>query len=127
MPVSFSRTTWFTRSILTCIDLNSGIAVRSIRPMITAMSGMMIAIIADSCTSCLSAMKMPPTIMIGARIITLSIIMTTICTCWTSLVFRVMSEGAPKVLISVAEKLSTRRKIAPRTSRPNAIAVFEPK
>jgi hypothetical protein len=42
-------------------------------------------------------------------------------------VLRVISEGVPKTLVSFWEKLITRRKIALRTSRPNAIAVLEPK
>ena len=94
--------------------------------MMTAISGMITAIIAESGTSWRSAMMMPPIIMIGARIMTLSIITTTIWTCCTSLVLRVMSDGAPKRFTSVCEKLSTWRKIAPRTSRPNAMAVFDP-
>ena len=71
-------------------------------------------------------MMMPPMAMIGAEIMMLSIISTTICTCCTSLVLRVMSDGVPKWLTSVCEKLSTLRKSAPRTSRPNAMATLEP-
>ena len=41
------------------------------------------------------AMMMPPIAMIGARIIMFSAIITTICTCCTSLVLRVMSDGVP--------------------------------
>ena len=51
-------------------------------------------------------------------IIMLRPISTTIWTCWTSLVLRVISDGVPKWLSSACEKLSTLRKIAPRTSRP---------
>jgi len=71
-------------------------------------------------------MMMPPTHMIGAAIVTFSIISTTICTCWTSFVLRVISEGVPKWLSSACEKLSTLRNRAPRTSRPKAMAVLEP-
>ena len=39
---------------------------------------------------------------------------------------RVISDGVPKRFISACEKLSTFRKIAPRTSRPKAMPVFEP-
>ena len=39
---------------------------------------------------------------------------------------RVISEGAPKWLISRAENSVTRRKIEPRTSRPNPIATLAP-
>ena len=69
---------------------------------------------------------MPPTARIGAMIIMFRPIRTTIWTCWTSLVLRVMSDGVPNRLSSACEKLSTLRKIAPRRSRPNAIPVFDP-
>ena len=68
----------------------------------------------------------PPTARIGAMIIMLRPISTVIWTCWTSLVLRVMSDGVPKWLSSACEKLSTLRKMAPRTSRPKAMPVFEP-
>ena len=51
---------------------------------------------------------------------------TSICTCWTSLVVRVISDGAPKRLTSRAEKARTRPKIASRTSRPKLIATRAP-
>ena len=71
-------------------------------------------------------MMMPPMAMIGAAITTLSIISTTICTCCTSLVVRVMSDGVPKRFTSAWEKLSTRRNSAPRTSRPKPMEDLEP-
>ncbi len=67
----------------------------------------------------------PPTAMIGARIITLSARTRTVWTCWTSLVFRVISVGGPNRLVSAwenAEHLHGRSH--PRTSRPKPIAVF---
>ncbi len=64
----------------------------------------------------------PPTIMIGAEIIRVRAMKTTIWTCWTSFVLRVMSEAGPKWLISTCEKPSTARKMAVRTSRPKPIA-----
>ena len=73
------------------------------------------------------AMITPPIAVIGARIIMLSAIMTTCWTCWTSLVLRVISDGVPNRLTSVCAKLVTRRKMAPRTSRPNAIDVRAPR
>jgi hypothetical protein len=42
-------------------------------------------------------MKMPITMVIGAAIIIVHVITTSICTCWTSLVMRVISDGAPKL------------------------------
>ena len=68
----------------------------------------------------------PPTARIGAMIIMLRPIRTVIWTCWTSFVLRVMSDGVPKWLSSACEKLSTLRKMAPRTSRPKAMPVFDP-
>jgi len=72
-------------------------------------------------TSWRRAMIRPPTIMIGAETMTVRPIRTTIWTCWTSLVLRVMSEAVPKWLTSTCENDSTERKMAPRRSRPNPI------
>ena len=77
----------------------------------------------DNSTSARSAMTTPTTIMIGAPTIIARVRKTSICTCWTSLVVRVMSEGAPNWLSSRAEKLRARSKTASRTSRPNPMAV----
>lgn len=70
---------------------------------------------------------MPPTHMIGADTSRVNVIRASICTCWTSLVVRVISDGAPKWPISRAEKDWTRSKTAPRMSRPTAEAVRAPK
>ena len=67
----------------------------------------------------------PPTAMIGARIITFSAMTRTIWTCWTSFVLRVIRVGGPNRFVSACEKARTFWKIAARTSRPNAIAVFD--
>ena len=80
----------------------------------------------DSPTSSRSARTIPPTHMIGAPIISVHDITTSICTCWTSLVVRVISDGAPNRAISWAEKVPTREKTELRTSRPKAIAVRAP-
>ena len=50
---------------------------------------------ADSGESWRNAMITPPTQMIGAEIIMVKLSSTTIWTCWTSLVVRVIREGAP--------------------------------
>ncbi len=71
---------------------------------------------------------MPPTHMIGADTISVKVIRTSICTCWTSLVVRVISEGAPnwpdlaggEVLHPVEDRRRARR-------GPTAIAVRAPK
>ena len=46
----------------------------------------------------------PPMIRIGAEIITVRAMKTTVWTCWTSFVLRVMSDGGPNLLISTCEK-----------------------
>ena len=114
------------RSIFFCIDLKSGNARVSTRPMKTPITGTATRITLESGTSKRSAMMMPPTAVIGAASVRLSIISTSICTCWTSFVVRVISEGVPKWLSSACEKLSTLRNSRPRTSRPKAMAVLEP-
>ena len=53
-------------------------------------------------------------------------ISTSICTCCTSLVSRVIRLGAPNSWTSRWENVPTRWKIAARTSRPKPIAVFAP-
>ena len=68
----------------------------------------------------------PPTIVIGAATSSVHDIRTRICTCVTSLVMRVISDGAPSAATSWAEKSVTRWNSAPRTSRPNAIATRAP-
>ena len=83
-------------------------------------------ITAESGTLSRSARMMPPMAVTGAAMVMLSIISTIICTCCTSLVLRVISEGVPNTLTSVWAKLPTRAKSAARTSRPNDIAVREP-
>ncbi len=67
-------------------------------------------------------MTIPPTAMIGAITSIVNVISTSICTCCTSLVLRVISDGAPKWPTSRAEKRPTWWKIRARRSRPAAIA-----
>ncbi len=50
---------------------------------------------------------MPTTMVMGAAIAIVQPITTSNCTCWTSLVIRVMSDGAPKCPTSRAEKSVT--------------------
>ena len=45
--------------------------------------------------------------MIGVEMNRVQPISTSICTCWTSLVLRVISDGAPNVLSSRAENVPT--------------------
>ena len=58
----------------------------------------------DSPKSSRIAITMPPTIMIGMVTAIRQVIIASICTCWTSLVARVISEGAPYVVTSRLEK-----------------------
>ena len=72
-------------------------------------------------------MKTPPTMVIGAEIIIVQVIITSICTCCTSLVVRVIKLGAPNWLSSRVLNDNVRSKTAPRTSRPKLIAALAPK
>ena len=51
----------------------------------------------------------PPTIRIGAETMTVSAMKTTVWTCWTSFVLRVISDAGPKWLTSTCENVSTLR------------------
>ena len=69
-----------------------------------------------------TAMMMPPTAITGAVTSIVAPIITSICTCWTSLVLRVISDPTPKAVISRSQKPLTRSKTSPRRSRPMLIA-----
>ena len=64
--------------------------------------------------------SLPPTIMIGAATNSVQVIRTSICTCCTSLVMRVISDGAPNWPTSRAEKPVTRWKSAAAHVAPEA-------
>ena len=125
-PASVSRMTWLIRSSLTCIARKSGIARYMTMPMNATMIGSTTTRRPDSGTSWRMAMMIPPMIRIGAEISRVRPMNTTIWTCCTSLVLRVISDAGPKWLTSTWLKLSTLRKIALRTSRPKPIAVLAP-
>ena len=118
--------TWLIRSSFFCIAWNSGIA----RDITTAMKPTMIGSTTtrrpDSGTSWRRAMMIPPMIRIGAEIIRVRARNTTVCTCCTSFVLRVISDGAPKWLTSTWLNVWTFRKIPLRTSRPKPIAIWAP-
>ena len=65
-------------------------------------------------------------IVIGAATSNVQPINTSICTCVTSLVMRVMSDGAPTSPTSRAEKLVTLWNRSRRTSRPKLMAALAP-
>ena len=107
-PVICSRSTWLMRSILACMDRNSGTTMTRITPITTAMTGTATASSGDSAEPSLTAMITPPTHMIGAMTIRVRAICRNSWICWTSLVLRVMRDGVPKSFISRAEKACTR-------------------
>ena len=80
----------------------------------------------DRPTSWRSAMNTPTTIVIGAAIAIVDAITTSIWTCCTSFVIRVISDGAPKVPTSRAEKSVTWWNRFLRRSRPKPIATLAP-
>ena len=127
MPVICSRTTRLIRSMRTCIVRNSGRIRTMIIPTMPTSTGTITSSRPDSGMSWRSAITMPPTHMIGADTISVKLSSTSICTCCTSLVVRVISDGAPNWPSSCVEKSCTRWKTAARTSRPSAIAVRAPK
>ena len=126
MPVSCSRNTWLTTSIRFCMSRNSGTMREMIRPIEISSTGTLTAISQDRPMSCCMAMMIPPIARIGAATNSVQVISTTICTCCTSLVVRVISDGAPNCDTSRSENSLTRWKIAPRRSRPSDIDAFAP-
>ena len=92
-----------------------------------ASTGTLTSISQESPTSSRSAMTTPPTLMIGAATSIVQLISTSICTCCTSLVLRVISDGAPNRATSRAEKRLTCPNSSARTSRPKPIAARAPR
>ena len=127
IPVICSRRTRFNPSIRSCITRNCGTICEITIPIQIVSNGILTSRIDDSPTSTRSAMMVPPIAVIGAAISKVHVINTIICTCCTSLVMRVMSDGAPIAPTSRAENAPTWWKSAPLTSRPNPIATREPK
>ncbi len=125
-PAICSRNTVLTRSMRVCICWNAGVIRTMMNPSTTISIGMATSRTIDSPASSRMASTVPITIVNGAAIIIVAVITMSSCTCWTSFVIRVISDGAPKWLISRAENSVTRRKIEPRTSRPNPIATLAP-
>ena len=127
MPVICSRRMRLTTSIRVCMRRNCGTILLTISAIAATSTVTLTTMSQDRPTSSRSAMMMPPTQKIGADTISVNVSSASICTCWTSLVERVISDGAPNRLTSRAEKEPTRWKTAARASRPNAIAVRAPK
>ena len=74
-----------------------------ITPTLPASSGTEMNSNFESAASSRSAITMPPMHMIGAVTSIVHAISTSIWICWTSLVVRVISDGAPNVPTSRAE------------------------
>ena len=127
MPVSCSRRILLTASMRTCMSRKLG----TIREMIVTRQasrvGTQTSSSQDRPTSSRSAMITPPTIMIGAVTISVQLSRTSICTCCTSLVVRVIRDGAPKRATSRLENDPTWWNTAARRSRPRRMAVRAPK
>ena len=124
MPVICSRTTRLRSSIRFCWRLNSGPIRETMSPAPMPSSTTATAMIHDRETSARIAMTTPTTIMMGAPMRTARVMKTSICTCWTSFVVRVMRDGAPNWLTSRAEKSRVRVKTASRMSRPIPMATW---
>ncbi|MNI86921.1 hypothetical protein D3C73_1440610 [compost metagenome] len=63
----------------------------------------------------------------GAATMSVQDMSTSCCTCWTSLVDRVIKDGAPNLVTSCSENSPTLLKMASRRSRPIPMAAFAPK
>ena len=81
----------------------------------------------DRPTSWRRAAKMPMTRVIGALMAMVPAMTTSICTCCTSLVIRVMSEGAPKGAHLSGREVGDLVEQGSRTSRPKLIATLAPR
>ena len=95
MPVICSRRIWFTRSMRSCIFVNCGFIRIVTCPTLRSSTGTATTRINVSGPSSRRAKNTPPMIMIGAVTNRVSAIRTKTCTWVTSLVMRVISDGAP--------------------------------
>ena len=109
-----------------CILRKFGTIRLTTRPTLRNSAGTTTARIQPRPKSSRSAMITPPTIMIGADTATVQAISTSICTWVTSLVLRVISDGAPNSWTSRVENVPTRWNSAARRSRPRLIEVRAP-
>ena len=93
----------------------------------TPSSGTATATSQDRPRSSRSAMKIPPIIITGIEAMNIRPMLSTVWTCWTSLVLREIRVGAPKWESSLAEKSPTRWKTSRRRSRAMPAEVAEAK
>ena len=94
-------------SIFGCIARNFGIIRLMMKPRLPASTGMHTSNRRDRSRSSRSAITIPPTHMIGAITIIVALINTSVWTCCTSLVVRVISDGAPNLPTSRADSRPT--------------------
>ncbi len=109
-----------------CIFRKFGTIRLTTRPTLRNSAGTTTARIQPRPKSSRSAITTPPTIMIGAETAIVQAISTSICTWVTSLVLRVIRDGAPNSCTSRLEKVPTRWNTAARRSRPRLIEVLAP-
>jgi hypothetical protein len=98
----------------------------TIVPSTTAANGIATARITERPTSSRTAITMPTVMVIGAPMAIVHVMITSIWTCWTSFVMRVISEGAPNAPTSRAENSVTWWNSDARISRPKPMATFAP-
>ena len=111
-----------TRSIRPCICSNDGTIRLITSPSTMISSGTATSRIIARPVSSRMARMVPITIVSGAAIIIVATITRRSCTCWMSLVIRVVSDGAPNCVTSRPDSPTTRRNRSRRTSRPNPSA-----
>ena len=107
IPVSCSRRISLMRSMRSCILRNDGTMLPIISPSNTARIGIENIKIRDKPRSCCMASTTPPIEVNGAPSSKVQVINTSICTCCTSFVIRVIKDGAPNCATSRAEKSLT--------------------
>ena len=96
IPESCSRKISLIRSMRTCMTRNVGTILETTVPRMIMTSGTAMTMIHDKLTSCCRASTSPPMAVNGAATSRVQVVSTNICTCCTSLVIRVINEGAPK-------------------------------
>ena len=92
-PVRISRETRFTLSTSTCISLNLGIAMDISTPTIPRITRTARTMTQPMPAPVCTTFRIPPTPRIGAYSSIRRKIAVTICTCWISLVLRVMRDA----------------------------------
>ena len=114
------------RSIFSCIRRNVGVIRTMIEPWATSTSGMVTMKIQERPASWRTARTTPPAAVNGAARRSVHVMRTSICTCCTSFVMRVMSDGGPNWFTSRLEKSFTWWKRSRRVSLPKPMAALEP-